>query len=157
MKKSQLKPWLNEDGNVKSDVELQEAGHNWPPSVWENYLATLEVGRRREDAVLSPSEIDGFSTMQHLSLAFSMASKQSYPLLETMLNACIHDLTPRQRDVVIRHYWDGETIAEIAASIGVSKQAVSKTMKTALAKIKTSLTDGSFRRQVMAVREMLAS
>ena len=52
-----------------------------------------------------------------------MARKQSYPLLKVMLDACIRELTPKQRDVIIRHYWDDKTVAEIAASTGVSKQA----------------------------------
>ena len=75
MRNSQVKPWQNKDGSVKSDAELREAGQQWPSGVWEKYLATLEVGRRKEDAVLPPSEMDSFSTEQHISLAFSMASR----------------------------------------------------------------------------------
>ena len=157
MHNSQQKPWLNDDGSVKSDAEIRKAGKNWPSSVWEAYLATLEVGRRRKDAVLSPSEMDNFSTEQNIGLAFSMARKQSYPLLKVMMDACIRELTIKQRDVIIRLYWDGKTVAEIAANKGISKQAVHKTMKTALAKIKTNFTSSSFRRRVMAVKEMLAS
>ena len=93
MRKSQLKPWINKDGSVKSDAELRKVGQQWPPSVWEAYLATLEV-RREEDYVLPPFAMDNFSTEQHISLAFSMASNQSYPLLKVMLNACIRELTP---------------------------------------------------------------
>ncbi len=156
MNNSQLKPWLNEDGSIKSDAKIRKEGQQWPPSVWEAYLSTLEVGRREED-VLSPAEMDTFSTEQHISVAFSMARKQSYPLLKVMLDACIRELTPKQRDVVIRYYWDSKTVAEIAASMGVSKQAVRKTMKIALAKIKTNFTSSSFRRQVMAAKQMLAS
>ena len=157
MHKSQVKPWLNEDGSVKSDAEIRKAGEQWPPSVWEAYLTTLEVRRRKGDVILPHIKMASFSTEQHISTVFSMANKQNLPLLKVMLNACIRELTPRQRDVIIRHYWDGKTITEIAASMRVSKQSVSKTMKTALAKIKTNFTSGSFRRQAMAAREMLAS
>ena len=156
MRNSQQKPWLNEDGRNKTDAELKKITPNWKPGVWEEYLTTLEV-RRKEDSILPPSEMDTFSTEQHISLMFSMASEQSYPLLKVVINACTHELTPRQRDVVIRHYWNDETIAEIAASMGVSKQSVHKTMQTALSKIKTNLTSGSFQRRIIAVKEMLAS
>ena len=156
MHNSQQKPWLNDDGSIKSDVEMRAAGKNWPSSVWEAYLATLEVERRRKDAVLSPSEMDNFSTEQNIGLAFSMA-RERHPLLKVMMDACIRDLTSKQRDVIIRRYWDDKTVAEIAASKGISKQAVHKTMKTALAKIKTNFTSSSFRRRVMAMRAMLAS
>lgn len=156
MRKSQQKPWLNKDGRNKSDAELKRITPNWKPGVWEDYLTTLEV-RRKEDCVLPAAEMDTFSTDQHISTMLSVASEQSLPLLKVVINACIRELAPRQRDVVIRHYWDGKTIAEIATSMGVSKQSVRKTMKTALAKIKMNLASGSFRKRVMAAKEMLAS
>ena len=78
MRKPQLKPWLNKDGNVKSNTELRKAGQQWPSSVWEKYLATLEVGRREED-VLSPAEMDTFSAEKCAGVLFSMASKKKYP------------------------------------------------------------------------------
>ena len=65
MRKSQLKPWLNKDGNIKSDAELRKAGQNWLPSVWEEYLATIEV-RRKEDIILPPCE-GGRSKIHQLS------------------------------------------------------------------------------------------
>ena len=90
-------------------------------------------------------------------MLFSMASAKKYHLLKFALNASIHTLLPRQREVIVSHYWGGRTITEIAASTGVSRQSICKTMRTALSKIKTNLTSGSFRRQVMATKEMLAS
>lgn len=157
MIKSQLKPWLNEAGRVKAAAELKEVCQQWRPSVWEAYLATVEVKRGKEEVILSPSALDSFSTAQHLGSAFSGAEVESYPFLKVALNACLRELTPRQRSVVIDRYWRGKTITAIASSTGVSKQAVSKTIKTSLAKIRTSLTDGSFHRRIMADKEMLAS
>lgn len=157
MIKSQMKPWLNEDGRVKSEAELKEVCQQWRPSVWEAYLATVEVRRRKEEAILPPAALDSFSTARHLSCAFSGAEEESHPFLKVALNACLCELTPRQRSVVIDRYWQGKTITAIAASTGVSKQAVSQTIKTALARIRTSLTDGSFQRRLMVAKEMLAS
>ena len=154
MKKSQLKPWLNEDGSVKSDAEIRKAGQQWPPSVWQKYLATLEVERRKEDSVLPPYEMDMFSAEERISLVFSMAEEESYPLFKVVLNACIRELTPRQRNVIIGRYWKGKTITEIAASTGVSKQAVSKTMQKAMKNLKANLTDISFQRRVIFVHKM---
>ena len=73
MCKSQLQPWLNEDGSVKSDAEIRKAGQQWPPSVWQKYLATLEV-RWQENVVLPPSEMDEFSKEEGIGMLFSMAS-----------------------------------------------------------------------------------
>ncbi|MDE3270099.1 MAG: sigma-70 family RNA polymerase sigma factor [Pseudomonadota bacterium] len=156
MRNSQVKPWLNEDGSVKSDAELRKAGQEWSPSVWRQYLATLTVGRR-EEYVLSSHRVDTFSAEECAGLLFSMANEERHHLLKVALNACILALTPRQREVVTSHYWDGKTIAEIASNIGISKQSVSKTMKKALSEIKTHLTSGAIRKRVQIAQGLLAS
>ena len=94
MNKSQLKPWLNEDGSVKSDAELREAIPQWPSSVWREYLSTLEVGRR-EEHILSPAEMDAFSSEECADLLFAMAVEEKHHLLKVSLNACISKLAPQ--------------------------------------------------------------
>ena len=89
MSKSQLKPWLNDDGSVKSDAEIRKAGQQWPSSVWEAYLSTLEV-RREEKVVLPSIEMDEFSKEEGIGMLFSMASAKKYPRLKFALNASIH-------------------------------------------------------------------
>ena len=154
MKKSQLKPWLNGDGSVKSDAELRKEGRQWPPSVWEDYLATLEV-RRKEDIVLPPSVMDKFSSQKHIRALFAMTD--DHPLLKLVLNTCVHKLTPKQRRVIVSRYWHGKSITEIAKEVGISKQAVSKTTHKALTNLKASMTDASFVRQVVLVNKTLAA
>ena len=72
MSHSQKKPWLNEDGNIKSEKELKEVYPNWGSSVWNEYLESLEVSQK-EDSVLSPSIMDTFSAEECAGLVFSMA------------------------------------------------------------------------------------
>ena len=152
MNKSQQKPWLNEDGSAKSDAELQEAIQQWPPSVWEEYLSTLKGGRR-EHYVLPPDRIESFSGEECVNMLFSMAIEEKYHLLKLSLNACIRGLAPRQREVIVSRFWDGKTVAEMATSMGISRQAVYKTMKAALSKIKTHLINGALQKQVIVARE----
>lgn len=156
MRNSQLKPWLNKDSSVKSDAALRKAGQNWPSSVWEAYLSTLEVGRREED-VLSPAEMDALPTEAHISVMFAMASGEKHQLLNVVLDACIRELTPRQRSLVVGRYWEGKTITEMAANMGVSKQTISKTMKKALANLKANFTNPSFQRRVIFAQKMAAA
>ena len=156
MHKSQQKPWLNEDGSVRSDTEIRKAGQDWPSSVWEAYLSTLEVGRREED-VLSPAEMDALPTEAHISVMFAMASGEKHQMLSIVLDACIRELTPRQRSLIVGHYWEGKTITEMAANMGVSKQTVSKTMKKALANLKANFTNPSFQRRVIFAQKMAAA
>ena len=156
MKKSQVKPWLNEDGSVKSDAELQEVKKNWQPSVWREYLDSLEVGRR-EEYVLPPAEMDAFSAEECAELLFSMAGEERHHLLKVALKSSIRQLTPKQRKVIIGYYWEDKTVAEIAADMGVTTQSVYKTMKISLSKLKASLTSGSLRKRIMAVKEILVA
>lgn len=62
------KPWLNEDGSFKNDVELQKVSRSWLPSVWEEYLSLFDV-ERQESIVLPPEEIDKFSSEQAIQLS----------------------------------------------------------------------------------------
>ena len=156
MHKSQVKPWLNEDGSVKNDAELRETLQQCPPSVWEKYLATLEVGRREED-VLSPAKMDKFSKEEGIGMMFSMASAKKYPRLKFALRASIHTLSPRQREIIVSHFWDGKTVAEIAASMGVSPQSVRQNMKTSLLKLRACLTSRSLMKQAMFVKKIEAA
>ena len=156
MKKLRVKPWLNKDGSVKNDAELREALQQCPPSVWREYLATCEV-RRQEDVVLPPAEIDEFSAEECAEMLFSMAVEEKHHLLKLSINASIRGLAPRQREVIVGHFWDGKTVAEMAASMGVSQQSVRKTMKTALLKLKASLTSGALRKRNHCDRSKAAS
>lgn len=156
MRNSQQKPWLNEDGSTKSDEELREISPNWGESVWEKYLSTFEV-KQKEDSVLSPSIIDTFSADECAGLLFSLASEEKHLFLKVALNVCIRELPPRQREIILGYYWDGKTVNEMAASMGISTQAVYKAMRVALAKLKASLTSGSMQKRMMAAREILAS
>ena len=156
MKKSQLKPWLNDDGSVKSDAEIRKAGQQWPSSVWEAYLSTLEV-RREEKVVLPSIEMDEFSKEEGIGMLFSMASAEKYPRLKFALNASIHTLSPRQREIIVSHYWGGKTVAEIAVSMGVTEQSVRKVMKIALLKLRACLTNSSLMKQAMQVKKMIAA
>ena len=46
MNSENKKPWLNNDGSQKSDQELKEICKDWGPTVWEEYLATLEIAQK---------------------------------------------------------------------------------------------------------------
>ena len=59
------------------------------------------------------------------------------------LNARIHKaiaaLTPRQKEIVIKVYFENKSQAEVARELGVSEAIISKTMKRALSNLKKYL------------------
>lgn len=156
MSNQQAKPWLNEDGSVKSEEEIKNICQAWGPSVWNEYLESLEVSQK-EDSVFSPSIMDTFSAEECAGLVFSMASEEKYPLLKVALNACIRQLSPKQREIIHQYYWNGKTLHEIASEMGITRQSVYKSMKAARLKLKALLTSGSIQKRIVAAKEMLAS
>ena len=40
------KPWLDLNGNPRSDTELKELSKTWSPETWEAYLTSLESCER---------------------------------------------------------------------------------------------------------------
>lgn len=156
MNNESQKPWLNSDGSPKSDQELREICKDWGPSVWEEYLTNIEV-TQKEDTLVSSSNLDKFSAQECAGLLFSLASEEQFPLLKAALNSCIRELPTKQRRVIHQYYWEGKTIGEIARLSGVSKQAIQKTMKAALERLKVSLTRGVIQSKVEALKEVLSA
>lgn len=154
MHKSQVKPWLNEDGSFKSEAEFRRIAHFLRPGVWNEYLAAL-VESEREDHPLSPLMIDTFPTEECAKLLFTVAGEEKYSCFKIALKSCVRELPPRQRDIISARYESNKTITEIAADMEISRQAVFKSMKIALSKLKESLTSGTIQRRVIAVKELL--
>lgn len=44
------------------------------------------------------------------------------------VDAFVASLSPRDQEIIRRVFWDGETQTEVAARLGVSKMAISKTL-----------------------------
>ena len=153
MKNVQERPWLNDDGSIKSTEEIKRICQSWTPQIWNEYLGTLEVAQK-EDYTLSPSIMETFSPQESVELMFSMASEEQYPFLKVALKACIEELSPKQREIIRQYYWEQKTIVQIAENLGTSKQAVSKRMKTALSNLKEKLESGLVQRKVMAAKDM---
>lgn len=57
------------------------------------------------------------------------------------LDAALRALEPRQRDVVVRHLLDGQTLGEIAAALGVTKNAAWERLHRGLERLR-ALVDG---------------
>ena len=134
---------------------MKEICKDWGPTVWEEYLATLEIAQK--EISVGSQRIDKFSAQECAGLLFSLAGEEQFPLLKAALNSCIRELPAKQRRVIHQYYWEGKTIGEIARSNGVSKQAIHKTMKAAIERLKLSLTRGVIQNKVQALKEILSA
>ncbi|MGC8784261.1 MAG: RNA polymerase sigma factor [Armatimonadota bacterium] len=62
-------------------------------------------------------------------------------LLSIDVGACLQSLTASERDLVQRHYIDGETCASIGSRLGISEQAVKKRLQRLKQKLRNLLAD----------------
>ncbi|MEZ4743985.1 MAG: sigma factor-like helix-turn-helix DNA-binding protein [Bdellovibrionota bacterium] len=150
------KPWLNDNGELKSDEQIKRECQSWKPSDWDNYLSELE-SPQREVTFSKESSLEGFSAEECAGLIFSMASEEKFPFMKIAVKASLNNLTPKQRNIVHSYYWEGKTVVEIAQFMKISKQAVSKTLKAALHKLKLDLMNGLLKKRIQAAKEILAS
>ncbi len=50
-----------------------------------------------------------------------------------------HELTEKQRRVIVDHYYNGMRVTDIAQSYGISKSTVSRTLQRAIRRLRRSL------------------
>lgn len=80
------------------------------------------------------------------AMAVEEAALKNHPSLESFIEDptlyhAIRSLTPRQKHVLNASYLFNMSDTEIAATVGVSQQSISKTRKTALRKLKNKLSE----------------
>lgn len=156
MSSQQTKPWLNKDGSIKSEEELKEVSQGWGLDAWNEYLQNFEVAQR-EDTLQSPQEIENFTAKECTGVLFSMASEERYAPLKHALRGCISKLTYTQQQFIVKFYWEGLSIPRIAVEHGVSRQAVSKTLRVAREQIKKELKSGSIKKMTELAKTLMAS
>jgi RNA polymerase sigma factor (sigma-70 family) len=94
--------------------------------------------RARRQAKRDPSRetrIDARTSEAILDQAVCPVETAIFHELSAFLDAAIGTLTPRQRKVVILHYYGMWTLEEIAKEIGISRQSVLNLMRRGLSRM----------------------
>ena len=98
-------PWLKLDGTLKSKKEIKRSCKDRSPSVWEEYLKTLEVNQ--EEILLDdPVLIEEHSQEADDNYYNSVLSVKEFPVLKKHLLDSIKELTFKQRGVLRLLFWD---------------------------------------------------
>jgi RNA polymerase sigma factor (sigma-70 family) len=139
------KPWRDERGNLRSDDELRDLATQWAPSTWEAYLKDIGMGESvessPEDEVLfaHPSREDIFSTENTLKEFVSELKIEYFPMLGKAFRKAIANLSERQHEILVLHFWKGLNQYEIAAQLGISQSAVSQQLVKVLSIIRAEI------------------
>lgn len=85
-------------------------------------------------------ERDGFEFADNsLSGEEKYIEREEKGIINARIHKAIADLTPRQKEIVIKVYFENKSQAEVARELGVSEAIISKTMKRALSNLKKYL------------------
>ena len=75
-------------------------------------------------------ELGGLQAFQQMTAAATDQDVRQ-KMLRLLTRVVARELTPRQRQMVERYYFDGRTILSIANELGVNKSTVSRGLKAA--------------------------
>ena len=125
------KPWLRSDGQLKSEKEIKASCKNWNPSIWEDYLKTLEI-ELKEELFEKPLSVEEHSSEDHEKFYHDVLSANEFPVLERCLLGAAQELTGKQKSVLREHFWEGLSLRQIARSSRVSPNAIALTKERAL-------------------------
>ena len=59
----------------------------------------------------------------------------------TAIDSALNTLTPEQRELIVRHFFDGESVQDIARSMGLSRQGVYSRQKAIFKRLRETLGD----------------
>ena len=130
------KPWLNDDGSHKSDEEIKQECSRWGPTVWEEYLQTLEHDEEGEEFLFDEAiECENYSIEEHTDFFQDLFSNREFPVLKNRLICLLRELTPKQQKVIKLIYWEDKKLREVAEVMNCGTSAVFDLRDRALKKL----------------------
>ena len=133
-KKNQSKPWLSENGKMKSPDEIKKICKDWKPVIWEEYLQHIE--KPQKDLLFdNPLNSENFSQEDHDKHQESIDSVIEYPMLKEKLVQGIKDLSIKQQTVLHEIYFEGKKLREVASKMNISTSSVADLRDRALKRL----------------------
>lgn len=150
-KNETTKPWLNQKGELLPDSEIKEICRTWGPQVWSEYLKNYESDQTELFANDLPVDVE-----EHMGniVEFyrTLLNQEQYPLLKKVIHIGLSSLSPREREVIIRKYWEGMNISEISRDIDLARKSVSIYHDRALSKLGSLLVSGAISQGILFLK-----
>lgn len=110
----------------------------WRANEWEEYLSNIDAPLT-EKLLYNPKAVENLSNEDYQK-GFAQLVGQNYtPNLAELFALIIEELTPLQKEVIDRIFWQCQSLGEIAREFEKSKTAVRKVRDRALVQIKVKL------------------
>ena len=135
------RPWLDKNGQHKSDDEIKKICKSWTGTLWEEYLKSFEEAQR-EVLFKTPLDIERFSNEGHEQARRNFHSRSDFPLLKKKIAGVVEKLTLKEQEVIRLLYWERVSLRESAAILKTSKSSVSRLRDRALYRLEAILAQG---------------
>lgn len=140
------KPWLNDDGSLKDDQEIQVLGKGWSTKTWNNYLnATVDLGDEIERAI--PFSEDEYY-LKGIKLSNTLENLEYYPRLKKAFRVALDGLTKSEREVLLKYFWENKKTPVIAKELKKANSTVRVLKQRGINKLREILTSLEFKHKL---------
>ncbi len=140
-KKNECRPWLDDNGVIRSDSSLREISKLWDPGTWERFLVeTVErsASYMREHPINPRAYGAALDEMTESIWAWT-ESPQGDVVCDLLRRMIRDHLTPRQQQIVRLLYWNGASERVAAETLGIARSTVVVQKRRVLRKLKKLL------------------
>ncbi len=131
MEQNKLPALLNDEGQPMSEQEIKAASANWSAEQWESYLQSLEKGLVESQ----PEPVDIYRNALAANV-FDIAPATSSDALIDLLSSLIARLSDKQKFVIEKYFFEGQSERQISRMLLVSRARVRAIKKRALRHLK---------------------
>jgi len=132
------KPWLNEDGALKSDKEISRLGKSWNIQIWEEYL-NFSTGVLDEQELVFFPYMNSQTMNNGNDLLEELREIQHYPVTQLALELAIDELKPLEQKIIKKLFWENVSSRELADEFKTTLGNIRVIKSRALNKLKNIL------------------
>ena len=130
---NEKKPWLNENGDRRSEGEIRSLAEKWGDKTWEEFLKDT-VEKPLKDTLINGLNYETIEAQVRETYQ-NMISIDSRPELSGLVDLLLRHLTIRERHVIQEMFWHGKSQHEVANELHLTRSAVRNYKNRALKKM----------------------
>ena len=145
------RPWLNEDGTLKSDDETKELGRNWSAQTWDQYLKA-DIGTIEDESLMFYFDMDTEAMLERAQVSELLEEHDIYEEIEPALLLAMLDLSAMERSIIKGAYWQGLCDQDLAIKLSSTYGSIRVLKSRAINKISKILPSKKFRKKLATLK-----